>query len=131
MEAQVSQFQLPTLSLVYVRERKIDLSERMPCGRCPEERDDSEKIQDADLRRIWRALFEIGQSRVHFLRHLDYLSCVRCREIALNILTLMDIYSRIVSDAENYRLEKARLTATIQGMLENLNPEENREKASK
>lgn len=91
----------------------------MPCPECPEEK----KISDLELCRIWRAVGEVNQARSHFQRHLDFLSCQRCREIAVDILSLLDIYGRMLSNAENYKLERARLIERFHKILEKLDPE--------
>jgi len=101
----------------------------MPCKDCPDEANKKaeqkpcDRIPDPDLCRIWEILAEVDQARVHFQKHLELATCKRCKDIAAEILAILDIYSRMLSNAENYKLEKARLTAKLQALAKSLDSE--------
>jgi len=98
----------------------------MPCKDCPDEKKlegrPCDRIPDSDLCRIWEALKELNQASVHFQKHFELITCQRCREIAVDIQGILDVYSRMVSNAENYKREKARLTAQLQAIAEKFKP---------
>ena len=47
---------------------------------------------------------------IHFFRmHFQNVSCERCKEVAGQLLLLLEGYSRLLNNAENYKLERLRL----------------------
>jgi len=97
----------------------------MPCEGCPESDQKNnqvsgpcDKIRDPNLCRIWRAISEVNQARFHFQQHIEFTSCQRCREIAVEIQALLDIYSRMLANAENYKLERSRLMTRLLDTIE-------------
>jgi len=41
--------------------------------------------------------------------HFQNVSCERCEELAQQLLVLLEGYSRLLNNAENYKLERLRL----------------------
>jgi len=107
----------------------------MPCKNCPENekqaeglRPDSKPLRpeprpckDSDeLCKVWRSLVELDQARMYFRRHMDLMTCIRCKEWAVQIIMILDTYARMTTNAENYKIEKARLETQIRKMVEKI-----------
>lgn len=101
----------------------------MPCKDCPDEANKKaeqrpcNRIPDPDLCRIWEILAEVNQARVHFQKHLELASCKRCKEVAVEILAILDIYSRMLNNAENYKLERLTLGKKLQALAKSFDSE--------
>jgi len=51
---------------------------------------------------------------------MDSMTCIRCKEWAVQIITILDIYARMTTNAENYKIEKVRLETQIRKMVEKI-----------
>ena len=101
---------------------------KMPCQPCPDADrkpgqgevhpaiQDKDVIQDPELRRIWRAMRDLNISVSFFRAHFTYVSCERCREIAQQLLILLESYLRLLSNAENYKFERLKLVPGIEAL---------------
>jgi len=105
----------------------------MPCKNCPEEKPADVKPDSKPLHReeqpcrgplelckIWRSLVELDQARMYFRRHMDSMTCIRCKEWAVQIIMILDTYARMTTNAENYKIEKTRLETQIRKMVEKI-----------
>jgi len=112
---------------------------KMPCKPCPEGTvktaqetgkqgsvvpqpsgavQDHDVIADPELRRIWRAVRDLQLSIRFFRFHLTNVSCERCKELAGELVKLLDSYSRLLVNAENYKYERMKLVPGIQKLAE-------------
>jgi len=66
---------------------------------------------------------ELDQARMYFRRHMDSMTCIRCKEWAVQIIMVLDTYARMTTNAENYKIEKARLETQIRKIVEASNQE--------
>jgi len=56
---------------------------------------------------------------IHLFRmHFQNVSCERCEELAQQLLVLLEGYSRLLSNAENYKLERLKLVPGIEKLAE-------------
>jgi len=105
----------------------------MPCQPCPEDkvknvkpdskplRPEPRPCEDSDeLCKVWRSLIELDQARMYFRRHMDSMTCIRCKEWAVQIIMILDTYARMTTNAENYKIEKARLETQIRKIVEKI-----------
>jgi len=57
---------------------------------------------------------------MYFRRHMDSMTCIRCKEWAVQIIMILDTYARMTTNAENYKIEKTRLETQIRKMVEKI-----------